>query len=87
MKTQNFLLMDYLVRLRGNLTQREFAKKVGMSESAYVKLERGYRNITFSLAYQIGAFCGIHPHEILKLDPEYQELIAKVEQIDPQTKK
>lgn len=40
------MIQEKLKQLRGDLTQEEFAKKLGVSKSLYEKLERGERDLS-----------------------------------------
>jgi transcriptional regulator with XRE-family HTH domain len=40
------VIQEKLKQLRGDLTQEEFAKKLGVSKSLYEKLERGERDLS-----------------------------------------
>lgn len=44
--TLRFLLARYLRNMRGDLTIRDFARKVGVSPSSLQRLEQGEQNLT-----------------------------------------
>ena len=53
-----------LKRLRGNIPKREIAKAVGISESAYIKYERGERVPRDDVKKQIACFFGVSVESI-----------------------
>ena len=81
MKQPNYALMDYLVGLRGDLTQKQLAQNAEIKHSTYEKLEQGTRRITLKTAQKLGKYYGINPSVFLKFDPEYK-LIMELDHID-----
>jgi putative transcriptional regulator len=54
--------LDWLVKLRGELTQEEAAEKCGMSRSAYANIESGNRVPSVELAMKIDAGLELEKH-------------------------
>ena len=57
----------YALRKKLNLTQSEFAKKSGLSQSAISRIESGQRWSTDRTLDLLGEALGIDPMEIMKL--------------------
>lgn len=53
------------LRLQNNLSQREIASKIGMSQPAYKKLEDGYINITLDRLFLISKALNVSELEII----------------------
>ena len=61
-----------LVRhLRGDRTQEEFARMIGVSEATICHIESGRRNLTYRTAIRLANSCGFPKYEIAELAAEH----------------
>ena len=51
-------------RKKANLTQKQMAEKLGISESYYCQLENGNRRMSLNMALDISAILCVNPNEI-----------------------
>lgn len=52
-------------RERRGISQYEFAKRVGLSQSAYQKIEKGKTGLTIFRFYKIAQVLGIYPKDLI----------------------
>lgn len=52
------------LRLDHGLTQGDIAKELGMTRAGYSYIERGKRNISYSMAFKIAKVFGKNPDDI-----------------------
>ena len=71
--------------IRGDLSQREFATKIGVSLRAYQRYEHGERLPPFDIVYKISNTCEVNMHWIIKgegvKEPEKDEFITAIESL------
>ena len=58
-------------RKNAGYTQKELAKKCGVSESTVLRWEKGRKDPTVAQAKKIGEICGVHYDDIIFLPPNY----------------
>ena len=54
-----------LRKLRGKVTQKEFAEKLGITEQAYQNYEYGKRYPNLIMLFKISALCGLSPSDLI----------------------